>query len=123
MRETFGLGLPHVGAIKKWYNAIDGSAGFRREAFGPLGKKVSDARSSGDEVLCALMIDKMAIRKHVDWDGKKMVAYVYIGISVSDNTAPYATEALVFYVRCSQQLMEGFCRLLFRPRVVRERKC
>ena len=71
VRETFGLGLPHVGAIKKWYNAIDGSAGFRREAFGPLGKKVSDARSSGDEVLCALMINEMAIRKHVDWDGEK----------------------------------------------------
>ena len=28
VRETFGLGLPHVVAIRKWYSAINGSAWF-----------------------------------------------------------------------------------------------
>ena len=42
------------------------------------------------------MINEMAIRKHVDWNWEKMVGYVDIGAGVSENTAPYATEALVF---------------------------
>ena len=45
--------------------------------------------------MVALMLDEMAIKKHVQWDGKKMVGFVDIGNGVFDDSAPPATEALV----------------------------
>jgi len=40
----------------------------------------------------------MAIRKHVEWDGKEFRGYVDIGTGVQDDTLPPATEALVFMI-------------------------
>ena len=94
VRETFGLGLPHVATIRRWYSALDGSAGFCKEAFRSLERKVAATRE-GEQVMVALMLDEMAIKKHVQWDGKKMVGFVDIGNGVFDDSAPPATEALV----------------------------
>ena len=46
------------------------------------------------------MIDEMAIRKHVDWDGEKFRGYVDIGTGVVDDSLPEAKDALVFMVVC-----------------------
>ena len=46
------------------------------------------------------MIDEMAIRKHVDWDGAKFRGYVDIGTGVVDDFLPEAKDALVFMVVC-----------------------
>ena len=47
-------------------------SGFTSDAFRSLELKVADARSNGGGVLCALMIDEMAVRKKLEWDGEKM---------------------------------------------------
>ena len=31
--------------------------------------KAREAKESGHELVCALMLDKMMIKKHVQWDG------------------------------------------------------
>ena len=60
--------------------------------------KVKDATKKGDDVLCGLMIDEMAIRKHLEWDGHKYVGYTDIGngIDDGDDSSPLASEAFVF---------------------------
>ena len=45
------------------------------------------------------MIDEMAIKKHVSWNGKKFRGYVDLGNEVEDDdSAPIAKDALVFMV-------------------------
>ena len=45
--------------------------GFTEPAFQALAVKVEDANKNGRKVICSLMLDEMAIRKHVSWDGEK----------------------------------------------------
>ena len=44
------------------------------------------------------MVDEMAIKQQIEWDGKNFVGFVDIGSGVDDDTAPVATEALVLLV-------------------------
>ncbi|GFO13470.1 THAP domain-containing protein 9 [Plakobranchus ocellatus] len=65
-----------------------------------LENKVKEARKQGNEVLCSLMLDEMAIMKKTEFDGKKTFGFVDIGSGVTDDGAPAATQALVFMVVC-----------------------
>ncbi|GFO20488.1 THAP domain-containing protein 9 [Plakobranchus ocellatus] len=65
-----------------------------------LENKVNEARKQGNEVLCSLMLDEMAIMKKIEFDGKKTFGFVDIGSGVTDDGAPAATQALVFMVVC-----------------------
>ena len=56
------------------------------------GKKVTTS------VVCSLVFDEMAIRKHVEWNGTKFVGYVDVGTDIDDDSVPITTEALVFMV-------------------------
>ena len=96
VRETFNLCLPHPSTLKSWYTGIDGDPGFNKQAFQSLKEKTKD----GKTVLVALMIDEMAIRKNVEWDGKKLLGFVDMGTGIDDDKAPVATEVLVFMVVC-----------------------
>ncbi|GFO07765.1 THAP domain containing 9 [Plakobranchus ocellatus] len=62
--DPFGLGLPHVATIRRWYSSVGGSTGFCQEAFRSLERRVA-ATETGEQVICALMLDEMAIKKHV----------------------------------------------------------
>ncbi|KAK7476711.1 hypothetical protein BaRGS_00032048 [Batillaria attramentaria] len=57
VRRTFGLGLPHLNTIRRWFRSVDGKAGFSKEVLLSLERKVEEARSYGKEVLCSLMLD------------------------------------------------------------------
>ena len=46
------------------------------------------------------MIDEMSLKKHLEFDGNKTVGFVDIGSGITDNSAPPATEALVFMAVC-----------------------
>ncbi len=70
VRRTFHLALPHPSTIRRWYQTINGKPGFTQEAFHALSMKVKDATKSGDDVLCGLMIDEMAIRSI--WNGMEI---------------------------------------------------
>ena len=92
--KLFKLALPHPSTIRQWYSGINGEPGFTSEAFSALSLRASEDK----EVICSLMVDEMAIKKHIEWDGKRFVGYVDIGTGVDNDTAPVATEALVFLV-------------------------
>jgi hypothetical protein len=49
---------------------MDAEPGFTKEALTALKAKVLAGKRDGQEVVCALMLDEMSIRKHVQWDGK-----------------------------------------------------
>ena len=96
VRNSFDLGLPHPSVISSWYNAMNGEPGFTKEALTALKAKVLAAKRDGQKVVCALMLDEMSIRKHVQWDGKKYRGFVDLGTDIDDDSLPEATEALVF---------------------------
>ena len=97
VRKSFDLGLPHPTVIRSWYSSIDGEPGFTRDALTALKAKDIAAKRDGQDVVCSLMLDEMAIREHVEWDGKQFRGFVDLGTGTSDDDSlPEATEALVF---------------------------
>jgi len=61
--------------------------------------QVEEERLKNKEVVCSLMLDEMAIRKHVEWTGKDFRGYVDIGSGTTpDDSTAVATEALVLMV-------------------------
>ena len=67
VRNTFDLCLPHHKTISKWYQSVDGNAGFSAQA---LQTVQAHATAVGQQLFCALIMDEMAIRRQVEWDGK-----------------------------------------------------
>ena len=47
--------------------------------------KAREAKESGHELVCALMLDEMAIKKHVQWDGTRFHGYVDLGTERDDD--------------------------------------
>ena len=96
VRKSFNLGLPHVSVIRSWYKSMNGEPGFTEDALTALKAKVLAAKRDNQEVVCALMLDEMSIRKHVEWDGKQFRGFVDLGTGINDDSLPEATDALVF---------------------------
>ena len=42
------------------------------------------------------MLDEMAIKTQIEWDGKQHVGFVNLGTNIDDDYLPAATNALVF---------------------------
>jgi len=58
--------LPHPKTLYKWYHSVDGEPGFNKEAFAFIKDRVNKA----DNLLFgALIMDEMAIRQQVEFDG------------------------------------------------------
>jgi hypothetical protein len=55
------------------------------------------------------MLDEMALRKHVDWDGEKFRGYLDIGTGVVDDYLPEAKYALVFMTVCINDSWKLLC--------------
>ena len=99
VRKTFQLALPHQAQIRRWYGRIPAEPGFSKPAFEALRLKAENAAKTENKVLCSLMMDEMAIRKHIAWDGKRFRGFVDLGNDVDDDdSAPVAKDALVFMV-------------------------
>ena len=64
VRKTFNLALPHQVQVRKWYAKILAEPGFPNPAFQALKLKVEEANKKGEKIICSLMLDEMAIRKH-----------------------------------------------------------
>ena len=73
VRKTFNLALPHRVQIRKWYTKVPAEPGFTAPTFLALSQRV---KNTGRKVICSLMIDELAIKKHVSWNGKKFRGYV-----------------------------------------------
>jgi hypothetical protein len=98
VRKTFDIALPSQSQIRRWYGKVAADPGFTKPAFNALKVKVEDAKKNWKEVICSLMLDEMAIKKNIWWDGKKYHGYVDLGNGVVDDTLPPAKDALVFMV-------------------------
>lgn len=98
VRNSFGDALPHVSVIRSWYSSLNGSPGFTQEAFEALKCRVMEAKNRNEVVHCGLMIDEMSIRKHIEFDGQRYYGFVDLGTGETDDSAPEASEALVFMV-------------------------
>ncbi|KAL3244157.1 hypothetical protein MRX96_019422 [Rhipicephalus microplus] len=96
VRETFQCSLPHPSTITKWYSSINREPGFTSEAINAIRAKANEAKKNNKQLLCNLVVDEMAIRKHLEWDGKQFRGYVDIGNEVDDDSNAVASEALVF---------------------------
>ncbi|RVE45839.1 hypothetical protein evm_009520 [Chilo suppressalis] len=87
--------LPHPNAVQKWYQSIDGEPGFTTEALEALRLIVNKANGL---VYCCLMIDEIAIKRKIEWDGKVFHGYVDFGGCLDNDQICEAKEALVFLV-------------------------
>ncbi|KAL3214976.1 hypothetical protein MRX96_034345 [Rhipicephalus microplus] len=56
----------------------------------------SQPKSQDKPLIAALMMDDMAIKKHVQLVGKKVVGYIDLGTGISDDSLPEATNVCVF---------------------------
>lgn len=68
VRKQFNTCLPHPKTLYNWYKVIDCDPGFTKESFEAIKTLVN---KSSEKVVCALSMDEMAIRQHLQWDGKK----------------------------------------------------
>jgi len=67
VRKQFNTILPHARTLSKWYSHVDAKPRFTSEAIKTLALKV---KFSEAPVVCSLMLDEMAIRQHIEFDGK-----------------------------------------------------
>jgi len=57
------------------------------------------ANRGGKQLLCSMMMDEVAIRRQVEWDGKQYTGYVDLGVGIEDSSSmPVAKEALVLMI-------------------------
>lgn len=97
VRQKFETCLPHPRTIKKWYQSVDAEPGFTTESLSAIKFKVLSTKYP---LLCNLVMDEMAIRQRIEWDGKRMHGYVNFGNNSNgggDHLCE-AKEAFVFLV-------------------------
>lgn len=97
IRKTFKNFLPDLSTIRKWYSVLDGRPGFTREVFDALKCKVCKTKTP---IFCNLVVDEIAIRQGIVYDGKRYYGLVDLGIHTSNNTDDprQAKNALLFMV-------------------------
>jgi len=99
VRQTFKNLLPELSTIRKWYAALNGRPGFTDEVFHALKCKVEH---SEEPILCNLVVDEIAIREEIVYDGKRYCGYVNLGIhgvrTEDSDHPPKANQALVFMI-------------------------
>lgn len=97
VRKVFDTCLPHPKTLAAWSKSVRADPGFCSESLNAL-KLFCDTKT--EPVLGSLILDSMAIKKFVEWDGSKFLGYVNFGIELNDDGAPLAKEALVFLLNC-----------------------
>ena len=100
--KTFNLEYPDLSTI-----GINGTElsmvnlVFTEEQLTTLKAKVLTGKEKGQKVVCSLMLDKMSIRKHAQYDGTKVLGYVDLGVGITDDSLPVVTKALNVYMAVS----------------------
>jgi len=97
VRDQFNTILPHPRTLSKWYSHFNAKPGFTMESLKLLELKV---RNSSYPVFCALIMDEMAIRQHLEYDGETYHGYgrVNMGSGIDNDSLAVAKECLVFLV-------------------------
>lgn len=92
VRKVFNNCLPHENTISSWYKSIDGNPGLTQESFIAVKEKVKTTNYS---LICSLVVDEMAIRRHIQWDGNQFHGYVSMGGEVQTDFLEEAKDAFV----------------------------
>lgn len=96
VRQQFNTILPHPRTLSKWYSNIDADPGFTEEALKYLTLKV---KHSSHPIYCSLMMDEMAIRQHLEYDGVKYYGRIDMGNGFTSNdNLDIAKECFVLMV-------------------------
>jgi len=95
VRESFNSCLPHPKTLYKWYCSVNGEPGFNKEAFAFIKKCVNKTDCS---LFGALIMDEMAIRQQIEFDGQKFCGKCEMGDNIASEDQSIAKEALVFLV-------------------------
>ncbi|XP_037831652.1 uncharacterized protein si:ch73-130a3.4 isoform X3 [Kryptolebias marmoratus] len=96
LRETLNISLPHPHTLQRWMSSVDAKPGLNMAMLDMLkGRQEEDPAKYG--CVC-LMLDAMAIKKHVQYNPhtQKMSGFVDMGDGLNEQDV--ATEALVFMV-------------------------
>lgn len=96
-RCTFNQCLPHPKTIASWYKVVDGSPGFTTESLDAL---VELQKRTTYQIVVSLVLDGMAIRKHLQRIGNQTIGYTNCGgvLPEVDENHQLAKEALIYLV-------------------------
>lgn len=99
VRRTYSTCLPHPRTLSRWYQNVNAEPGFCTEAFNALKLK---AQTSEMPLICALVLDEMAIRKSLCWDPQTKTYYgrVNVGTDCDMDSLEVANECLVLLLTC-----------------------
>lgn len=78
VRKRFRNLLPDPSTIRRWYSVLNGRPGFTDEVLQALKCKV---RNIKNPIICNLVIDEIAIRQQVLYDGNRYYGYIDLGIN------------------------------------------
>lgn len=95
VREVFDTCLPHPRTLRKWYESVEGKAGFSKEAVTALKLKCLETSSRGHQAVCSLIVDEMSIRQQVQWQSGHFEGYVDMGAGTEGDCLPQAKAAFV----------------------------
>ena len=70
IRNCFKNALPCERTLRKWCQKMDCTPGFSQGALKYLSVKSQEYQQNGEHLLGSLTFDEMAIREHIQFDGK-----------------------------------------------------
>lgn len=105
LRELFNCNLPHLNTLQKWYytSTSNGKPGISEDALNVL-KNLAETsetmKTNGQELLCSLSLDEMAIRRNVQYSDaqKTFFGRISYGSRSSGDEFDVAKNAIVFMV-------------------------
>lgn len=92
--------LPHPRTLSEWYLHVNAEPGFTKEAIDTL-SLICACKNSSILIYCSLLMNEIAIKKHVEWDGYRYHGYNCFGSEIQNETMGKATEYLLFsFIGC-----------------------
>lgn len=98
-RRTFNNNLPHERTIRKYYANSDlkSEPGITSKSLDFLKRNVVMQQNKNSELVCAVCLDEISIRKQIIFNREQMKGYVTYGCDDKDDTL-VARETIVFIV-------------------------
>ncbi|KAM7417150.1 hypothetical protein PAMA_016997 [Pampus argenteus] len=96
LRETLNINLPHPHTLQRWMSSVDAKPGLNMMMLDML-KRRQEEDPAKYGCVC-LMLDAMAIRKHVQYNPHTQTMSGFVDMEDGLNETDVATEALVFMV-------------------------
>lgn len=96
LRDDLKIHLPHPSSLKRWLISLDAKPGLNKMMLDMLGKRRQEDEAKYGVV--TLMLDAMAIKKHVQYDPQSQTMSGFVDMGDRINQSDIASEALVFLV-------------------------